>query len=205
MTKQFPGSLRISTGADDALDTFWVTMLNKRGQPILGVSGGEFRIELRSPVNPEMQALQNVQEDRITIQKLRLRKEFAKANQDAPLTEEQIDDRIYDFVGRNLTETTFETVVAAVKAWENFPALLDPVTGKRMETQPPEPECNRETSEAFCRDNPDMFLQLKRAFNDQKNYLRESEPSSPTNLSNTPGENAPSTSPNPMDTPSENT
>lgn len=203
-------SFRIDTGVE-AFDTFWVTVLNLRGLPIT-TGGGEFAIELRSPTSPEMSALVNEQLDKNQAEQLRFRQKLKEkgllADDLAPALRDQRDDLLYDFLSDELHTTNRETIKAAVKSWRNFPTLIDPVT--RKPTAPPPgiawpPPVTQETVNAFLRDNPDIFLQLKKAYNDSKNYLREPDLISLENSSDMSNDKPVSTSPSPTDSLSENT
>lgn len=183
--------MRIDTGVD-SLDTFWVTMKNRKGEPIK-TGGGEFKVELFSPTSPEMTALRNYQLDKNEVGRLKFRR---KVRDDGVLTDaEELEERVWKFMEDTMHVTAMDTAIAAVKSWKNFPRIVDPVTRKPLEPQPPAPECNRENVQNFFRENPDMFLQVKEAYNEEKNYLTEPVANSLASSSNLQGDNTSSTSP----------
>lgn len=203
--------MRIDTGVE-SLDSFWVTLYNRRGMPI--TTGGDlskdpserlFRVELWSPTSPLMAALRNSQLDKNEVERLRLRQEVQMQG----LKGEALEERVWQFLGEEVTETSFETISRAIKSWENFPRLMNPDTRDAFpDEQQPEgwpPECNRQNAQQFCIDNPDMLLQLKRAYDNEKNFLKEPAENSLRNSSNTPNDKQDLTSPNQMDTVSGNT
>lgn len=154
----------------ESIDSFWKTIKNRRGEDIVTPSG-PFEIELRSPLSIEMITLRNATLDRTEVSKLKFRRELKR---DGVLGDpDKFEDRLWDFMAGNLTETSFRTVVASVKAWRNFPPIVDPVTRKRLDPQPSAPDCNVENVENFLRENPDIYQQLKRVLDDTKNYLKE--------------------------------
>lgn len=193
--------MRVDTGVQSE-DTFWFTPLNIKGDPIT-TGGGPFEIEMYSPTSPEMMALRNKQLDDGEVNRIRVRQEIRRQG----LEGEAAEARIYEFLKESLTDTSSELIRRAIKSWKNFPRLLD-ATGKPLNPEPSAPDwppaCTPENVDNFLRENPNLFLQIKRAYENAKNWLRESVSSLSETSSNTPNDNASSISPSPStESPSE--
>lgn len=183
--------MRVDTGIEGE-DSFWVVLHNRKGRAIIGRDGGEFSIELYSPLSPEIGALKNRQLSRNEVLRMRFRKELNDAG--VLKSQDVLEDKLWGFLEKEFESTAFDTLVAAVRSWKNFPLIISPTTRKPLDPQPAEPECTKESVQQFLLDNPEMQSQLRAAFNNEKNYLTEREQNSSAPSSNTQETSAPSTS-----------